>query len=261
MKTRWRVPLALVCLALVSMSACARSTDESADPTESRSPITRPSTDSGIDLQLSGFTPGELPQGTVVPNTAGPDATVVYPEDRSAPPLQVTDDRGSVVTFPDPCSKGPDCVRGILEIPADPALNPGTRDFTLAVELKARTEDLRDGTNVTQKGFSTGGESQWKLQIDDSAGRPSCVLVGVQGHQQIALSQRSVTDGDWHLVECRRSGGTLRVLVDGNETGRSVIGKPVDVMNPFPVRIGAKHTKPNGDPFFGSIAGVRLQID
>ena len=36
--------------------------------------------------------------------------------------------------------------------------------------------DLSDGANVMQKGYSVGGVSQFKLQVDHRQGHPSCVI-------------------------------------------------------------------------------------
>lgn len=211
-----------------------------------------------VDLALDELEPGELQPGTPIPNPATPSlpAYPVYPQN-PVPLLQIASnaDGRRAIRFPDPCDLGPQCQRGILEIDHHPTLDPGVADFEFGVSLRLDAPDIRDGANLIQKGYSTGGASQWKLQVDDREGRPSCVLTGLDGRVQQIRAPVSVADGRWHDVSCSRTDQVLVIDIDGSST-RTSAPNPIQITNTSPVRIGGKHTKVNADPFFGDIARV-----
>jgi hypothetical protein len=191
------------------------------------------------------------------------DAVVVMPE--AAPgvpnPSVVPDAPGSVVRFPQPCEKGPGCVRGILEVKDDPGLNPGVADFSFGADLRMRLEDLRAGANVVQKGFSTGQGGQWKLQVDDARGFPSCIMVDSDTGETVrVLGDRTVADGNWHRVICERIGPDLALTVDGQASGLKRMSITSRIENTAPVRVAGKHAKPDGDFYFGDVDNVFLRI-
>ena len=187
----------------------------------------------------------------------------VYPEATNTR-LQVVDEtgRGRVMQFPDPCSAhDPQCLRGIIEIGPSAALDVGDADFSYGAHLRLDASDIRDGANVVQRGYSTGGAGQWKLQVDDDAGRPECVLVGSGTQEaQTVESDRSVADGRWHAVECQRVGQELALLIDGTIAGRTDTTERLRISPSTPIRIGAKHVKKGSDPFFGLVDDVFLRI-
>ncbi len=78
----------------------------------------------------------------------------------------------------------------------------GRVSFGASVLMFADQTDA--GENVLQKGYSaTGG--QYKLQVDGTAGRPSCVMVDSRRSViRLVRSAVSVADGAWHRIECRR---------------------------------------------------------
>ena len=83
--------------------------------------------------------------------------------------------------------------------------------------------------------------SQWKLQIDGDAGRPSCVLVDDKRPGiRIVTSTVTAADGRWHAVQCRRAGTTLAVLVDGIVRGSTTVPAKLSVSNERPLSIGGK---------------------
>lgn len=221
--------------------------------------------------QLSLWLPfDELPEGPLAPGTPvkdssglGNDAAVVMPEpDSGIPdPSVVPDAPGSAVRFAEPCDKGPDCVRGILEVKDDPGLSPGSADFSYGADLRLRLEDLRGGSNVVQKGFSTGEGGQWKLQVDDARGFPSCILVD-SGSGEIVrvLGDRTVADGSWHRTICERSGDAVTLTVDGQVSGLERARSTPNIANTAPVRVAGKHVKPDGDFYFGDVDNVFLRI-
>ena len=166
------------------------------------------------------------------------------------------------VTFPDPCDVGPDCRRAILEVPDSPELNPSVSDFSFGVDVRLNAEDIRSGANLVQKGFSTGAGGQWKVQVDDKEGYPSCVLVDSIEEQFLDVqSSDSVSDGDWHTITCDRTATDLTVSVDGRISGRASNEDVFLIDNDAPVRIAGKHSKENGDFYFGDLDNVFVRID
>lgn len=162
---------------------------------------------------------------------------------------------GHAAVFPDPCQPtGQRCPRAILESPHRPALNPGTGPIRYGATLRLPASHTGAGENVIQKGSYRSG-SQWKLQVDGTAGAPSCVLVG-NGRAYRARSSARVADGRWHRVECRRAGATLTVLLDGVATGRTAIPGTLNVSNPAPLRVGGNGAGQHNDQFFGSLDDV-----
>ncbi len=169
---------------------------------------------------------------------------------------------GRAVAFPGPCADyaAARCPRVILE--GDRVLNPGTRNFRWGASILMTAADTTEGSNVVQKGWSTGG-GQYKLQVDGHAGRPSCVLVGSGARQPIhvALAAVSVADGRWHTVDCARTAGLLTIAVDGVPAGSVAVPTDLAVVNDQPLRIGGKGTSPNDDQFSGSLDDVYVAID
>src|ERR687889_1690909 len=87
---------------------------------------------------------------------------------------------GLAVAYPERCTlaRERDCPRAILEGFRDDTLNPGTRPVQYGASVRMTHADLADGANVVQKGYSVGGVSQFKLQVDHRQGHPSCVIAG-----------------------------------------------------------------------------------
>jgi hypothetical protein len=162
---------------------------------------------------------------------------------------------GQALEFPAVC-RGAKCPRVVLQTPSADDLNPGSGPFRFGAAVLLHRTRTAAGQNVLQKGYSaTGG--QYKLQIDGSAGKPSCVLVGTgRSRIHIARSTVSVADGEWHQIECRRSGPSLTVLVDGTERGRATIPAALTVANPAPLSIGGKGAYADNDQFHGTIDDV-----
>ena len=170
---------------------------------------------------------------------------------------------GLSVQFPAPCPEGERvaCPKAFVEVPDAPELDPESRDFRFGASVRLEAPATSTGSNIMQKGFSTDGESQWKLQIDDREGRPSCVLVG-QGAALLhkVRSDIGVADGRWHRVQCTRLRGELVVNVDGVDRGAVSIREGVALANSAPVRLGAKSLKPDNDQFFGAVDDAFVQV-
>ena len=166
---------------------------------------------------------------------------------------------GQGMQFPAKC-RGARCPHAVLQSPHSAQLNPGIRDVEFGATVRLSHDQTSHGQNVVQKGYSATS-SQYKLQIDGRAGRPSCVLVDVRrpGIQQVTSSV-SVADGVWHTVSCRRQGAALRILVDYRVRGLARIPADLVLANNHPLSIGGKGTYFDNDQYRGAVDDVFVRI-
>jgi hypothetical protein len=166
---------------------------------------------------------------------------------------------GSALLFPSRCLLRT-CPHVALQTPSTPDLNPGTRDISFGADVYLSPTQTSKGQNVIQKGFSKTS-SQWKLQIDGVAGRPSCVLVGDRLRRiRMATSTVTVADGRWHRVRCSRVGSILAVFVDNLLRGRTIVPASLSVTNNRPMSIGGKGAFADNDQFNGALDNVWVQV-
>ena len=172
---------------------------------------------------------------------------------------RVVHGQGTALAFPERCTQRV-CPHVALQTPSSADLNPGTRDIAFGADVLLAPGQTSSGQNVVQKGYSTTS-SQWKLQIDGAAGRPSCVLVDDRRPTiRIATSAVSVADGRWHAVQCRRAGTVLGVYVDGVLRGRVGVPARLSVTNSRPLSIGGKGAYADNDQFNGALDNVWVQV-
>ncbi|MFD0519140.1 LamG domain-containing protein [Paractinoplanes durhamensis] len=169
---------------------------------------------------------------------------------------------GLAVAYPDRCTleRESDCPRAILEGLRDDSLNPGTRPMEYGASVLMTRGDVADGANVLQKGYSVGGVSQYKLQVDHRLGHPSCVLVGRLGGIYRAEPWLSVADGRWHDLKCVRVGDRLTLHVDGAERAWVRVPPRLSIANAEPLRVGGKGPARGNDQFAGEIDNVFISI-
>ncbi|MCO8273553.1 LamG domain-containing protein [Actinoplanes sp. TRM 88003] len=166
---------------------------------------------------------------------------------------------GQALVFPSPCHAEP-CPRIALRAATTTGLNPGRRPLRYGASVRLAADQTTKGENVLQKGFSAQG-SQYKLQIDGLAGRPSCVLVDDRRPQiHAAISNVGVADDRWHTLECRRAGSRLSILVDGVTRGRATVPADLSVSNRRPFSLGGKGSYPDNDQFQGILDEVWVRI-
>ena len=177
-------------------------------------------------------------------------------------PLRLVSGRnkqGHGVAFPSPCppSVTATCPKAIIQVDDDASLDPGPADYEWGASVLLEAGETSKGSNIIQKGFSVGGGSQWKLQVDGVNGHPSCVVVG-QGESTIhdVYADVTIADGTWHDVSCHREAGKLVISVDGRKRGSAAIPKDLTISPAGPMRIGGKSLKPNNDQFFGTLDDV-----
>jgi hypothetical protein len=170
--------------------------------------------------------------------------------------------RGLAVEYPRRCTlaRQRDCPRAILEGDRDDALNPGTRPLSYGASVLMTHGDLSDGANIFQKGYSVGGVSQFKLQVDHEQGHPSCVIAGQRAVIYRAEPNLDVADGVWHDLACVRLGNRLSIFVDGVERDRVLVPAKLSIANSEPIRVGGKGANKGNDQFAGRIDNVFMTI-
>ncbi|MEV6342130.1 LamG-like jellyroll fold domain-containing protein [Actinoplanes sp. NPDC051851] len=174
----------------------------------------------------------------------------------------VPEGAGLAVAYPDRCIMALDekCPRAILEGQRDDSLNPGRRPLRYGASIRMTHADLADGANVFQKGYSVGGVSQFKLQVDHREGHPSCVIAGNEARIYRAEPQVDVADGQWHGLECRRTTNRLAVLIDGEVRASVPVPPTLSIANAEPLRVGGKGPSRGNDQYAGEIDDVFLEI-
>lgn len=167
---------------------------------------------------------------------------------------------GRAVKYPPRCAtpSSPRCPRAILEGATE--LNPGTRPIRYGASVLIGPTETAAGSNVLQKGYSVGGTTQFKLQIDGAAGRPSCVLASTTRVYRVTAAV-GVADRKWHRLGCARSGARLSITVDGVARGTVAVPATLSIVNNHPLRIGGKNVAPNNDQFAGQIDDAFVAID
>ncbi|RZU51772.1 concanavalin A-like lectin/glucanase superfamily protein [Krasilnikovia cinnamomea] len=166
---------------------------------------------------------------------------------------------GHAVAFPAKC-RGGRCPQVVLQTRSAASLNPGPLPLAFGATVLLTPTQTSKGQNIVQKGYSRTS-SQYKLQIDGAAGRPSCVLVGVQRPRiRMVRSRVSVADGRWHTLECQRRGRWLRIIVDGVVQGRRPVPVTLAIANWSPLSIGGKGAYHDNDQFHGSVDDVWVRI-
>jgi hypothetical protein len=202
--------------------------------------------------------------GLAALETAGPDRPALTL--RSAQGGQLTGvphGAGTAVEFPAPCPQygAADCPRVVLEAPGA-GLNPGGQSLRWGATVLLAADRTAPGSNILQKGYSTRGGGQFKLQVDGVAGVPSCVLVDAAQNSPIHVvkASASIADGRWHTVACTRAGTSLSVFIDGVQRGVTSVPAGLSVDNDDTLRIGGKGTSPNNDQFSGALDDVFVDI-
>ena len=168
--------------------------------------------------------------------------------------------QGTALAFPPRCATAGACPHVALQTPSSADLNPGTRDIAYGADVLLAPGQTSKGQNIVQKGYSATS-SQWKLQIDGVAGRPSCVLVDDKKPAiRMVTSSVSAADGRWHALECERIGTTLTVLVDGVARGSTTVPAKLSVTNSRPLSIGGKGAFADNDQYNGALDNVWVEI-
>jgi hypothetical protein len=166
---------------------------------------------------------------------------------------------GKALAFPRKCAQAK-CARVVLQAGSSVDLNPGTAPIVYGASVRLARKQTTKGQNVVQKGYSAGG-SQYKMQIDGAAGKPSCAMVDdVAPRIYLAKSSITVADKRWHTIECRRVGALLSIFVDGAARGAVAVPLELSVVNSAPLSLGGKGGYQNNDQFQGVLDDVWVAV-
>lgn len=168
------------------------------------------------------------------------------------------DGDGDAVAFPAKCTAPNGCPRAMVEVLPNPALNPGEGEFEYGASVWLSPDQTTTGSNIMQKGRFGMAGGLWKLQVDNDAGEPSCVVRS--GTDLLTVrSSVSISDSAWHRVVCRRDREGVSIHVD--DTVDRVDGRTGSVDNEWPVRVGSPGVGDQDDQFHGRVDDVFLRID
>jgi hypothetical protein len=200
------------------------------------------------------FDEGEkLTDGSLVTNVGHPDFPGRVKTAFSGQLTMVAGLVGHGAGFPRTCST---CGRGIIEASDRPGLDPGKRDLSFGVAVKATALQGQGSANLIQKGLYNEVGGQYKLQTED--GVPSCVILGSRG-RLLVQSKSSIADGTWHTVSCTRIGTRVTLRVDG-QTVRQLRGQTGLISNAAPVRVGGLALIRANDQYHGNMDSVYVRI-
>ncbi|WP_210649101.1 LamG-like jellyroll fold domain-containing protein [Nocardioides sp. SYSU D00065] len=262
--SRWRrAALWSAALAMLAAGACAA--PEPAPPDEG---LTDPPSSGGADLDVSGaelwlsFDDAQVGfdgSPEYADAQEGPFAgRVLTANGGTARPVAGAPGRGRALAFPERCTDDSGCPRALVEVPADPALEPGAAPFAYGASVLLERDQTAIGSNIVQSGRFGSAGGQWKLQVDGADGRPSCVIRS--GDEVLSVrSETGVADGDWHRIVCRRDGRGISIDVDGSVERRAGPSGPLETG--LPVRIGSPGTGDHDDQFHGIVDDVVVDID
>lgn len=164
--------------------------------------------------------------------------------------------------FPNPCTTEP-CPNAMIEIPDAPSLDPGTASFEWGASIRMKADETADGENVLQKGRWGDAGGQWKLQVDKTGGKPSCVVSGFRNGVEsrvVLKASVGIADNVWHQVTCRRTEDGVTILIDGVVRG-SLAMPVVSLAGPASITIGAKEVlAKDNDQFQGRLDDVFMRL-
>jgi hypothetical protein len=142
-----------------------------------------------------------------------------------------------------------------VAVPSAPALNPGNSTFTVRSHVRffRRPPASVGDYDLVRKGWSTTPGGSWKVEIETS-GAASCMFHGSAGSVEV-IGTRSLADGAWHAVQCRRTTTAVTLTVDG--VSRTVYARTGTIANGSRLYVGAKSSH-GGDQFAGYLDEIKL---
>jgi hypothetical protein len=151
-----------------------------------------------------------------------------------------------------------------VEVPDDNTLDPGAAAITITATVQADNVPMPDDSyDLVRKGVTTTAGGEYKMEIkrasDPRVGRLNCVFKGVVGGSRVAVARTAgidLIDGRAHTVQCVRSAGSVKAVVDGKTY--TTVRESGTISNAEPVVVGAKSTK--DDVLLGVLDEVRITV-
>ena len=140
-----------------------------------------------------------------------------------------------------------------VSVPSASDLNPGSKDITATVHLKATSTPKKPDWDLFRKGKATTTGGEFKMEYQPS-GQASCGFKGSANYSEL-IAGPALNDGKWHTVQCVKTSSAIKVVVDGQTFSKAAtIGS---IANDAPVVIGAH---PGSEFFNGSLDEASIQI-
>ena len=139
-------------------------------------------------------------------------------------------------------------------VPSSSSLNPGSSDVTISVRVKFTVKPSHSvhDYDVVRKG---GDGSYYKIEITNT-GRARCQFHGTSGGQGLVLGG-DLSNGQWHTIECTKTGSRIEGKVDGHSASHSAhIGS---ISNGTALSFGGKASG-SQDLYQGQMAEVKITI-
>lgn len=144
------------------------------------------------------------------------------------------------------------------------SLDPLEKDITLRARVMIPDEPMDDDSyDVVRKGLSSKTAGDYKMEIkrasDPTVGKLHCLFKGTNGRVNKVARRPDIVDGEWHTLECIKTGNTVEAVVDGSSY--KATGSTGSISNAKEVLVGGKTmTDPFDDMFEGEMDWVSIDI-
>lgn len=130
---------------------------------------------------------------------------------------------------------------GLVKVPDDSTLDPGSSPYVVAVYFKSSTKPSSSvgDYDLVRKGLGTTSGGDWKVEVL-RGGQAFCHFRGSSRAVNLT-GDSNVVDGSWHRLVCRSTSSGVRLLVDGHEEA-STSKKPGTISNSSILTVGAKNS-------------------
>jgi hypothetical protein len=150
-----------------------------------------------------------------------------------------------------------------VAVPDAASLDPQGNDITLTASVVVNGASLDDDSyDVVRKGYFDTPGGDYKMEIkgiraDPTIGKLHCFFRG-DGGTVNKVANRDIVDGQWHTLQCLKTGTSVVAKVDGRSFTKT--GSAGSIANEIGVMVGAKKANPSDDVFDGSMDFVSIEI-
>src|SRR5215218_611751 len=150
-----------------------------------------------------------------------------------------------------------------VAVPDAGSLDPQGKDIKLTARIRVNGQALDDDSyDIVRKGLAGRPGGDYKMEIkraaDPTVGKLHCLFKG-DGGTVDKVARRDIVDGNWHTLECIKTGTSVMARVDG-KSGSTKAGSAGSIANGSAVMVGAKTADPLDDVFDGSMDFVSIEI-
>ncbi len=146
----------------------------------------------------------------------------------------------------------------IVRVPHAADLNPGTGDFSFGAAVNFTELPPPSNWDVIRKGVDGNAGGYYKLEVFlgvSGGARARCFFRDGDGTQISVVRGTGLSDGQWHLLTCSRTGGNVSIKVDSGTSSNPVTGLG-SIANTAELTVGAQ--LPGGDFFKGRIDDAQV---